>query len=87
MRVPTLDATHPFGVWAALIADLDRCPHGRHQADPCFGCEGGWSRGNPLLCPGQVIGYSIDGSQIVVPPKESRRDPAAWRCRPELEQW
>ena len=49
-----------------LLADLDRCEHGRHDGDPCFGCPDGVSPGNPHMRPGQVIGYGLDGIEIVV---------------------
>lgn len=29
--------------------DLDRCEHGRHSIDPCFGCPDGQSEGNKFL--------------------------------------
>lgn len=32
-----------------LASDLDRCEHGRHSTDSCFGCPGGKSAGNPFL--------------------------------------
>lgn len=32
---------------AAVLADLNRCEHGRHEGDVCSGC-GGPSRGNPI---------------------------------------
>ena len=44
--------------------DLDRCEHGRHLADPCFGCPGGWSTGNLCLREGQVIGHTLGGRPI-----------------------
>ena len=78
--VPTLDSRSSDGPWAALAADLDRCPHGRHQADACGSC-GGLSRGNPVLHPGMVIGYGLHGEEIVMPHPENTHDPAAWRQR------
>lgn len=59
-----------------IVLDLDRCQHGRHAADPCFGCPDG-NHGNPLLPPGTLIGTSLHG-RIVVPPNEQRYDPKAW---------
>lgn len=63
---------------AAVLLDLDRCEHGRHSADPCFGCPGGQSTGNLLLPPGTVIAQGVRGP-IVVPASADRYDPAAWR--------
>jgi hypothetical protein len=40
-------------------ADLDRCEHGRHSIDPCFGCPGGQSLGNKYLL------HIIDGEREV----------------------
>jgi len=48
------------------LGDLDRCVHGRHLADPCFGCPGGQSTGNRCLDEGQVIGHNVYGTPIVV---------------------
>lgn len=80
VRVPTLDSRSPDGPWAALAADLDRCQHGRHQGDACGSC-GGTSHGNPNLKTGQVIGYGLGGDHIVMPAREDKHDPAAWRRR------
>jgi hypothetical protein len=77
-EVPTLDHTSPDGPWAALVADLDRCMHGRHSQDPCGSC-GGQSKGNHHLPPGRVFGYGLRLDQIVVPAPEDRHNPAAWR--------
>lgn len=63
----------------AILLDLDRCQHGRHQGDDCFGCDGGRSVGNPLLPPGTVIGYDISGRPYTVPERGDRHDPAMWR--------
>jgi hypothetical protein len=79
-HVPTLDSRSSDGPWTALAADLDRCPHGRHQGDDCGSC-GGRSRGNPVLHPGMVIGYGLRGEEIVMPTRENKHDPAAWRRR------
>lgn len=37
--------------WATIVADLDRCEHGRHEGDVCGGASGcnGPSKGNPKL--------------------------------------
>lgn len=64
---------------AQILMDLDRCEHGRHSRDQCFGCPSGQSAGNPFLKPGQQIGYFLDGHPIVVPEHERRYEPAAWR--------
>jgi hypothetical protein len=64
-----------------ILADLDRCQHGRHAADRCDGC-GGQSSGNPLLPPGQHIGHGLRGDPIYVPPTADRWKPEAWRTRP-----
>jgi hypothetical protein len=62
------------------LADLDRCSHGRHRADPCIGCPEGQSLGNPLLHPGQHIGYTYSADFIVVPEDMTdRTDPKKWR--------
>lgn len=83
-NTPTLDSSD--GVWAALVADLDRCMHGRHQGDPCgpSGACTGTSAGNHHLRPGMVIGYGIRGDHIVMPDREHKHDPAAWR-QPQSE--
>jgi len=46
------------------LADLDRCVHGRHLADPCFGCPDGQSAGNPYLFDGRRIGTDYAGMEI-----------------------
>lgn len=53
------------------LSDLDRCEHGRHLADTCWGCPGGWSTGNLCLEPGTLIGHALSGVEI--------RVPAQWR--------
>jgi hypothetical protein len=78
--LPTLDHQSSDGVWAALAADLDRCMHGRHEGDDCGSC-GGRSSGNPHLAPGSVIGYGLRDDFIVMPGREHKHDPAAWRVR------
>ena len=82
--LPTLDHHSSDGVWAALVADLDRCHHGRHQGDACGPADvcTGTSAGNPHLRPGQVIGYGLRGDHIVMPDRDHKHDPAAWRVRP-----
>lgn len=77
-NTPTLDSGSAGGVWAALVADLDRCRHGRHEGDDCGSC-GTRSLGNPNLPPGHVIGYGLRGDRIVMPDRENKHDPAAWR--------
>lgn len=49
----------------SILSDLDRCEHGRHEADNCFGC-GGQSHGNQHL-KDRVIGNNIRGNTYVVP--------------------
>lgn len=80
-NLPTLDSQDPDGVWAALVADLDRCQHGRHHGDACGPADActGTSSGNPHLRPGQTIGYGLRGERIVMPDREHKHDPAAWR--------
>jgi hypothetical protein len=64
---------------AGVLADLDRCEHGRHTADSCDGCPQGRSAGNPHLTIGQQIGYGMRGDGIYVPHPEDRWVPEAWR--------
>jgi hypothetical protein len=82
--------------FAAVLHDLDRCEHGRHEGDNCYGCEGP-SRGNPVLelcdamleakshthpLPTRTIGFDISGNPIVVPEAfKTMTDPDAWRTR------
>lgn len=62
-----------------MLSDLDRCMHGRHEGDNCFSCEGGWSKGNPNIRPGQVLGYGLSGmTQYVMPPREKRHEAENW---------
>lgn len=63
---------------ARLLMDLHRCEHGRHEGDSCFSCEDGTSNGNLLLPPGTVIGHTLYGHVIVVPPWEDHNDPEKW---------
>jgi glycine/serine hydroxymethyltransferase len=60
-----------------VLFDLDRCEHGRHAGDVCGDSCGTTSRGNPYL--GEVIGYGLRADLIVVPSRENKRVPAAWR--------
>ncbi len=66
---------------ARMVFDLDRCQHGRHQNDACFGCPGGVSEGNPILQEGTVIGYNVYGQPYVVPERSKRYSAAEWGCR------
>ena len=68
-----------------VLADLDRCMHGRHEGDGCNGC-GGPSKGNPNLRTGTVIGYGLRGDRIVMPDRDHKHDPAAWRVDPEVQR-
>ncbi|WP_405925455.1 hypothetical protein [Streptomyces sp. NBC_00035] len=61
-----------------ILADLDRCRHGRHEGDRCDSC-GGLSTGNPNLGPGRTLGYGVYGSPIVLPTRDRKTNPAAWR--------
>lgn len=57
-----------------FLSDLDRCEHGRHVGDACFGCENGASIGNPRMCGENpvtyenesILGYSIGGTRMWV---------------------
>jgi len=86
--VPTLDHRSPDGPWAALVADLDRCQHGRHQGDPCGPADActGTSEGNPHLRSGTRIGYGLRGDWIIMPLRDDKHDPAAWRVIPATEE-
>ena len=64
-----------------ILTDLDRCQHGRHEGDDCGSC-GGPSKGNHHLPTGRVIGYGLRGDQIVMPDRDHKHDPAAWRYTP-----
>lgn len=70
---------------AEVLMDLDRCEHGRHEGDDCFGCAekiaGAASMGNPWAEAGtRRIGTLMSGKPIVIPAAHSdSRDPAAWR--------
>lgn len=64
---------------ASVLIDLDRCVHGRHEGDVCGGSCGTVSQGNPHLRPGSVIGYGLRGDQIVMPNRDDKHNPAAWR--------
>lgn len=67
-----------------VLTDLDRCDHGRHEGDDCATC-GGPSRGNPHIRPGQVIGYGLRGRPIVMPHRDVKDDPKAWRTPPTAD--
>jgi hypothetical protein len=69
---------------ANFIGDLDRCEHGRHAVDDCYGCEG-MSRGNPRargedprLPDGRsILGYSLGGARrpwVLCSPQPTRRE-------------
>lgn len=70
-----------------ILTDLDRCQHGRHEGDPCGPADAcnGTSTGNPHLRPGAVIGYGLRGDRIVMPDRDYKHDPAAWRVQPGPE--
>ena len=69
-----------------LVAELDRCEHGRHSIDPCYGCPGGQSTGNLLLPAGTKIGTTLYLHAIVVPARlplggdrpDDWHNPSAW---------
>lgn len=65
----------------AILTDLDRCQHGRHEGDACgpAGACTGTSAGNPHLRPGQIIGYGLRADPIVMPDRDHKHDPTAWR--------
>jgi len=67
--------------WLGILSDLDRCQHGRHQGDACGPADDctGTSAGNPHLRPGEVIGYSLRRGAIVMPDRDHKHDPDAWR--------
>jgi hypothetical protein len=74
-------AEGPGALALRILADLDRCEHGRHEGDICSGATGcnGPSKGNPLLVTGAVIGHTLHRShRIIVPAPGHRHDPAAW---------
>lgn len=70
-----------------VLASLDRCPHGRHEGDTCYGwtpdrpdagCRGGISLGNPMLPTGVRVGTNLYGQTLRMPPRDRRGDPQAW---------
>lgn len=63
----------------ALLADLDRCQHGRHHIDTCLSCPGGNSVGNPYCRPHAILGFDYAGRVISMPADHADQlDPAAW---------
>lgn len=64
----------------AILVDLDRCLHGRHEGDACGGCPQGVSVGNAIAPAGTVLGHGLRGP-IVMPTRADKHDPAAWRQR------
>ena len=68
-----------------VLTDLDRCQHRRHHGDPFRPADdcNGTSAGNPHLPPGTVIGYGLRGDHIVMPGRDHKHDPAAWRVQPD----
>lgn len=68
---------------ANILFDLDRCEHGRHEGDICSGEKGcnGPSKGNPRIRTGDVIGYTMEGHCVVMPPREFRSLPESWVMR------
>jgi dimeric dUTPase (all-alpha-NTP-PPase superfamily) len=51
--------------WETLISDLDRCEHGRHSTDSCYGCPDGKSTGNLKFKPGTVIGRTFTARTVL----------------------
>ena len=48
--------------------DLDRCPHGRHERDVCYGCQidgHKYNQGNPFL-PWTRVGTNLSGKPILM---------------------
>ena len=60
-----------------MVSDLDRCEHGRHQGDACYGC-GAESAGNVNVQEGETIGHDIGGREYRMPPVGERHRPSAW---------
>lgn len=48
-----------------ILSDLDRCEHGRHIKDECYGCPNG-NQGNPFA--GKGFGVSLYGEHYFVAP-------------------
>jgi hypothetical protein len=67
---------------ARILNDLNRCEHGRHEKDACYSCEGGVSSGNQILPVGMVIGHTVYGDEITIPPWDDWHDPKKWVRRP-----
>lgn len=61
---------------AAVLADLDRCEHGRHEGENCFGCKGP-STGN-LFAQERRIGTTLGPRAIRVPERGKGHDAADW---------
>lgn len=61
-----------------LLAALDRCVHGRHRQDKCFGCPRGQSEGNQFLQPGTRIGTTLHGKPIIAPENHERGFRERW---------
>lgn len=88
-RTETPNSRHHTN-WQALVFNLDRCEHGRHEGDLCSGCHGP-SLGNPFMgaqdgraafevVPRQ-IGFTIIANPIVIPEVLNDRfgnNPSPW---------
>ncbi|HUR18866.1 MAG TPA: hypothetical protein VMZ51_08035 [Acidimicrobiales bacterium] len=64
----------------AVLRDLDRCEHGRHEGDVCGGESGcnGPSKGNPIA-QDRVIGFGLSRGPIRIPERGKGYDAADWR--------
>lgn len=68
--------------WITLMQSLDRCEHGRHAIDDCFGTnDRGCTPLNRFLMIGQRIGTDYSGSvAIIVPSPDLMHDAEAWKA-------
>lgn len=64
--------------FSAILSDLDRCRHGRHEGDGCFSCPDGISAGNPITHSDQPLGWDISAREIRYPGRDRKHDPDAW---------
>lgn len=85
-NVPSPEMMRRYAALSQILSDLDRCKHGRHRGDSCFGCPCGQSMGNLYMpTPGSRVGFDRLGKPYFMPsgersdPLGSTGDPAAWR--------